>query len=681
MRIHWKLWLLGMGAGALLVPASLASGQTVRADFDRDGFEDLAIGVPNEKIANEAAAGAVNVIYGSATGLNNARNQLWSQDGAAVEEIPKVNDHFGAALAAGDFNGDGFADLAIGVPGEDVGTNKDCGGVNVIYGTASGLSASGLGDQFWNQGSLGLKGNRQDFDSFGAALAAGDFNADGFDDLAVGVPLEDSALFDQIPGNDRNNSGCVNVIYGSPRGLDVTTIVGDQKNDQLLFNSLGLFVDNENFGAALAVMDINHDGRDDLAVGAPGDFVRTNGINFATAGSVTFYRGTEDGLKLPTKVKGPDVAGARFGLAIAGGDFNGDSFKDVAIGAPFDRIANLPTGTVKVFQSFAVNPALILDQNAPGAPSNAQSGDEFGASLASGDFNADGFDDLCVGVPGEIVSGINAAGAVNIFRGTTNGLLTTTGVEFHQDSSQVLGSFNRAMPDVVEANDQFGRAVFAGDFNNDGADDLVIGVANENSGRGIVHVMHGSSSLGISLLNFNTTLTQDSANILGASEIGDNFGASFVNSPKFGPLNAGYSGVWTRTRIVLNKSEKNRTNSRVTGTLVVFNPGGTVAKNGVINIYLSKDAKLTSSDRLLASVNNFGDLGPGASRELKVDEKLVDMNATNHFLIAEIDATDVVVEINEDNNIVVSNPLVSSLEEEIRRLQQRLKKLLELLNN
>ena len=92
------------------------------------------------------------------------------------------------AAVQGDFNGDGFADLAVGAPGEDLGS-PDAGAVNVLYGSAAGLTSAG--NQFWHQNSPGIAERADAGDLFGSALAAGDFNGDGFDDLAIGVPAED----------------------------------------------------------------------------------------------------------------------------------------------------------------------------------------------------------------------------------------------------------------------------------------------------------------------------------------------------------------------------------------------------------------------------------------------------------------------------------------------------------
>src|SRR5829696_5923286 len=97
--------------------------RTDRIDFNGDGFDDLAIGVPAEGVGGAILAGAVNVLYGGADGLAGT-NQLLTQ------AIPEPGDLFGLAVAKGDFNADGFTDLAVGAPSEDVGAAGLAGAVN-----------------------------------------------------------------------------------------------------------------------------------------------------------------------------------------------------------------------------------------------------------------------------------------------------------------------------------------------------------------------------------------------------------------------------------------------------------------------------------------------------------------------------------------------------------------------
>src|SRR5262249_21692964 len=101
----------------LLFVCGVTYAVTAHCDFNNDGYDDLAIGVPNENINGITAAGAVNVLYGTATGLSAANNQFWNKDSANVLGDTIAQEYFGSALACGDFNGDGVSDLAIGAPG------------------------------------------------------------------------------------------------------------------------------------------------------------------------------------------------------------------------------------------------------------------------------------------------------------------------------------------------------------------------------------------------------------------------------------------------------------------------------------------------------------------------------------------------------------------------------------
>jgi hypothetical protein len=242
--------VLGMGptpSQVLIVPALADSGD--------DTYNALVIGVPQEDIDTVNDAGAVNVLYSSALGLSAEGNQFWHQDVSGVLGAAEEYDEFGFALAAGDFNGDGYADLAVGIPFEDVGDTPSAGLVHIFYATADGLSSEG--NEMWNQGTPGIEGGVEAYDKFGYSLAAGDFNGDGYDDLAIGVPYEDKG--------DEVNTGAVNVIYGSPDGL---TAEGDQIWDQDDFFG-GTTESGDEFGYSLAAGDFNGDGYDDLAIGAP----------------------------------------------------------------------------------------------------------------------------------------------------------------------------------------------------------------------------------------------------------------------------------------------------------------------------------------------------------------------------------------------------------------------------
>jgi hypothetical protein len=189
---------------------SLASG-----DFDGDGYDDLAVGVSSESIGEIFRAGAVNVIYGASEGLAASGNQMWHQDSPGILGGAETNDVFGESLASGDFDGDGYDDLAVGAKGEYIGDIPDAGMVNVIYGTSEGLASSG--NQIWHQDITDIAGEAQGYDHFGNSVAAGNFNGDRSSDLAVG------AYTDKLPSGI--HAGAVNVFYSVPDPVTPPAII------------------------------------------------------------------------------------------------------------------------------------------------------------------------------------------------------------------------------------------------------------------------------------------------------------------------------------------------------------------------------------------------------------------------------------------------------------------------
>lgn len=160
--------------------ASLTTG-----DFDGDGRDELVVGAPADSVTADGQ-GSVTVID-----VRGRRARLLTQSTPGIKGAAEKWDGFGAALATGDFNGDGDGDLAIGVPGEGLSANQRAmdygdGTVDVLYGSSGGLRTDRT--EAWSQNSL--DGKPRYYDRFGASLAAGDFNGDGNDELAVGVPGE-----------------------------------------------------------------------------------------------------------------------------------------------------------------------------------------------------------------------------------------------------------------------------------------------------------------------------------------------------------------------------------------------------------------------------------------------------------------------------------------------------------
>jgi hypothetical protein len=253
--------------------AGIAAG-----DFNGDGFSDLSVGVNLEDVGVIADAGAANVIYGSPAGLAPTGNQFLNQDSPGIMDVAESADGFGFPPAAGDFNGDSFVDLAVGVITEDLGPFTDPGALNVIYGSATGLSAAG--NQLWQQNSPGVIDGVEDFDNFGRPRV-GDFNGDGFMDVGVGVIGEDvGAIVD---------AGAANVLYGSGTGLSA---VGNQFVSQDSPGILDLAETGDSFGADRSAADFNGDGFADLALGA---YLEDVGA-VADAGAVNLLFGSAGGL-------------------------------------------------------------------------------------------------------------------------------------------------------------------------------------------------------------------------------------------------------------------------------------------------------------------------------------------------------------------------------------------------
>ncbi len=434
----------------------VAQGGGGKCDFDGDGHDDVPIGVPFEDVDVIGSAGAVNVIYGSADGLTDAGDQLWHQDTPGVLNAAEPDDVFGRAVECGDFDNDGYDDLVIGAPGEDVSGVVDAGAIHVLFGSSEGLIAAG--DLFLHRNSSGVNGSAGSGDFFGRSLAVGDFNDDGRDDLAVGVP------FDHVSGV--SDAGSVHVFYGNASGLSTS-------NDEIWHRGTtginGPLQTSGNFGRALAAGDFDGDGYHDLVAGAPFDGV--SGVG--QAGSVSVIYGSASGLtqagddyihRDSSGIKGSPDWLDRFGFAVAAGDFDGDGYDELAVGVPQDDIGGeIYAGSVHVINGSSTGLTEadeIWHRNSDGIRGSAAAGDLFGWSLTTGRFDSGNKEDLAIGVPKDDPQGFEDTGSVHVLYGSSNGLTKVGDEVWHQGVDGIRGN--------NEDGDQFGYSLSRGDFDDNG---------------------------------------------------------------------------------------------------------------------------------------------------------------------------------------------------------------------
>ncbi|MEV7193757.1 FG-GAP and VCBS repeat-containing protein [Streptomyces sp. NPDC093510] len=427
-------------AGGLLISlpgTASAAGRGLADDFNGDGYRDLATGAPGAVAGEKAKAGAVVVNYGSASGISAARHKTTSQSSSGVPGASETSDRFGAELAHGDLNNDGYGDLVVGTPLEDVDGDADGGSVTILWGGSSGLSG----------GTTIADPNASGHDRFGQSLAVGDFTGDGKTDLAVGSTGKDVWIF---KGGFTKSGGAAGKLR-----LDTEIESGAYP-----------------MGAVhLAAGDFDDDGSDDIVVGSSaGNFV---------------YRGGAAGFTPQTEA-GPGYAGA---LTVA--DFDRDGHDDLVVGTDFRTIMDQTAegGYATVFYGGATGVSTtrtaVFSQATEGVPGDDESDDSFGGALAAGDVDGDGYPDLAVSAVFETIGSTSHAGNVWVLRGGASGLTGTGAQSFHQGTAGV--------PGANEASDMFGTAVHLADLDKDGRADLSVGAGGENSDDGAVWSLRGTA--------------------------------------------------------------------------------------------------------------------------------------------------------------------------------------------
>lgn len=382
-------------------------------------------------------------------------------------ENPNSDDGHGRALAFGDFDGDGYEDLAVAAPQESNSLINAAihGGVAVSYGSAAGLTH--VGADWLTVGDLGTDTVR-----YGRALASADFDQDGYDDLAVGLPYLD------LPLVSAEDAGQVWIHRGGEMGLSANPAVILDQEDVAGAGS----EDGDLFGFALCTGFFDDDSHPDLAVGAIGEDSEAGGVYY-------FY---SDGSGITTTGSGfvgqaqlgesPVENGAWVGYALTASDFDGNGTEDLAIGAPRKSVLGLgDAGRVYVLYSTSsgLDVAFVDAYDTDSLGLDLEGDAWFGAALTAGNYwTQKPTHDLAIGEPQFDQSGQIDAGRAIVLRFDP---LPTKG----PGKAIVPADINILRQSVngnesAEAGDQFGYALASGNYTGDDLDDIAVGAPFED---------------------------------------------------------------------------------------------------------------------------------------------------------------------------------------------------------
>ncbi len=396
-----------------------------------------------------------------------------------------AGDNTGRSMATGDINGDGYDDLVVG---SHFSAETAAGKVYLIYGQSSPLTSTTLSSSniIFTGASIG--------DRAGTAVAIGDLNADGYDDIVMGASKDDGSA---------TNAGAIYIAYGQAATL----------TSQTLSASVGAKFTGEAAGdlagTAVVVTDLNGDTYADILVGSPknNDGGGDAGAVYMIPGSATQYTGITGALGSNREYTG-EAAGDELGGAVAAGDIDGNGTPDMLFGALFNDDSGANAGAA--YLVYTTTSALSADTVSISTAvefTGEAAGDSAGSAVASGDLNGDGYDELLIGAPGND-STAAAAGSAHVILGNASQYSGTAGVA----TTQVVEYDGEATTDSA------GSALDAQDLNNDGYAELMIGAIGISPNTGASYIVAGAATLTGGNVGTVATVEYDGVNA------GDNYG-------------------------------------------------------------------------------------------------------------------------------------------------------------
>jgi len=540
--VHFPISYDARSSANLTINGTVAGDQLGRSmgsgDVNGDGYTDWIIGASAADPNGQLTAGAVFVFFGGPTANLNGKN--WDARYANVTlNGTGAGDAFGRAIASGDLNNDGYDDLIISATGANTSGIARTGQVYVFFGGPN------IDGKNWNATSANLTLNgTAASDALGWAVASGDLNNDGYDDLISGGY--------QASPNGISKAGQAYVFFGnSTSALDGKSWSASSANVTINGTTV-----NEYLSSSVASGDVNNDGYDDLIIGA-------YGANSYAGQAYVFFGGataTLDGASWNSTSANVTLNGTegRLGMWVVSGDVNGDGYSDVITGA---YMASPYVGGVKKDYAgqayvFFGNSTSALDGASWNSTSanitiNGTTANEYcGYYTASTDVNGDGYDDVMTSAYMATTNGQDRAGQVYVFLGNSTSVI---------DGANWVSASAKVTINGTLAGDYLGQIFTSGDVNGDGYGDLLIGAFGADPFVGGVN----QSSAGQVYVPFIMTDTTPSVITLQS------------------PLNQTYGGsVWAN--VTLN--ERGRCNYSIDGAANVSMDNSTGNHNSLMTV-------------------------------------------------------------------------------------------------